>query len=478
MLHEEELIGVLKETMVKWDIPGLAIAIVQGNEIVFGQTYGVQSTATGVPIGLDSVFCIASVSKCFVATAVMQMVERGQVELDAAVSEYLPYFRLDDHRFTQITIRQVLSHTAGLPDISEFEYHELLAHPEADEGSAERYVRSLGNRKLVARPGARFSYSNIGYNVLGDLLAKVSGKPFETLMQESVMLPSGMPHSTFLLAEVLRDRLAVPHLFSPKVLPNPVYPYHRADAPASFLHSTVVDMCHWAMTSLSRGTFAGRSILSPAAYTQMWAPVASWGPPFPSIYEDMALGWTLGHYKGIETVSHGGMGFGWIDFLLMLPEKNSAVVMMCNGESPVRNRIVRAAADVLIGERPELEPVSWMVPISRALADGGIAAALACSEEINQRPDAGFYVDPHDLNSLAFQLFSAGRLDLASGVLDLTLRFFPEHVDSYLMGAELQVRQGHAAGAEHSLEVAMRIDPGNTCVLQALERIHSGTSRG
>ena len=100
---------------------------------------------------------------------------------------------------------------------------------------------------------------------------------------------------------------------------NPVYPYHRAGAPASFLHSTVIDMCHRIITSLNGGESPGKRILSADKYPLMWAPVAP--RSYPPFYEHAGLGWTLGHYEGLKTISHGGAGFGLTTFLVFLPEK-------------------------------------------------------------------------------------------------------------------------------------------------------------
>ena len=253
MLFIENLDTVLQEIVARWGIPGLAVGIVEGTEIVYAKGFGVQSLETQIPVVLDSVFCITSVSKCFVATAVVQLAERGKINLDAPLVQYLSYFQMDDDRYPQITIRQMLSHTSGMPDIDESEYDEMVAHPDWDDGAAERFVRGLSMKKLLANPGERFSYSNIAYNVLGDIIAKVSGKSFEIYMQEHILIPSGMTNSTFSLIDISPDFLAVPHLRTPEMSVNAIYPYHRADAPASFLHSTILDMCHWGITCLKSG---------------------------------------------------------------------------------------------------------------------------------------------------------------------------------------------------------------------------------
>ncbi len=353
----------------------------------------------------------------------------------------------------------MLSHTSGMPDLDETEYDEMAEHPEWDEEAAERWVRGLKTRKLVANPGERFYYSNIAYNVLGDMLARVSGKSFETAMQEQILIPSGMPNSTFLLADVQPGLLAVPHLRSPEMIVNPVYPYHRADAPASFLHSTVEDMCHWAITSLNSGRYGRHEILSPAGYDMMWSTVVGRGGSSSGMYEDMGLGWTLGHHRGVKTVSHGGMGFGWTDFLLILPEKNRAAVILCNEESYARSRTVQAVADTLLDIEPQANTVSWMVPISRALVEGGIQAAYARYDEIKNTEE--YYFAEHDLGNLAIQLTSVKKVDLAIQVLELNMHVFPGHVGSYIEQAKLYLKKGDRSQFEECLSKARAIAPEN-----------------
>jgi CubicO group peptidase (beta-lactamase class C family) len=471
MLYEKDLDSVLQEIVARWGIPGLAVGIVQDDEIVYAKGFGVQSLETQTPVTLDSIFCVASVSKAFVATAVVQLAERGTINLDAPLVQYVPYFQLDDERYPQITIRQILSHTSGMPDMDESEYDELVAHPEWDDGAAERYVRHLSSRKLAAAPGERFLYSNIAYNVLGDMIAKVSGKSFETTMKKHILIPSGMPNSTFLLEDVSRDLLAVPHLRTPEMSVSPLYPYHRADAPASFLHSTILDMCHWGMTGLNRGSYQGQSILSSASYEMMWTPVVEWGYSRPSLYEDMGLGWTLGHYNGTKTVSHGGMGFGWTDFLVILPEKKRAAVILCNEESFARSRTVRAVMDTMMEQKPQTNTVSWMVPISQALTEGGIQAAYTRYADIKNSAAQGYYFDEGELVNLSIQLMTAKKLDLAIDVLGLNIHVFPEHVESYIERAKLYRRKGEFAQSEESLLKALSIKPDCTAAAELLEKV-------
>ncbi len=467
MINEKELDRVLQEIIARWGIPGLGVGIVEDGEIVYARGFGVQSLETGVPVTPDSIFCVASITKCFVATSVMQLVEQGRLHLDMPLIQYLPDFRLDDERYTHITLRQVLSHTSGMPDMDEAEYDELVAHPEDDEGAPERYVRALSSRKMIAAPGERFAYSNIAYNVLGYLITKITGQTFEDYMQEHILHPAGMPESTLFFPDVPRDRLVMPHLRVPEMIVNPVYPYHRADAPASFLLSSVVEMCHWAITCLERGIYQGQRILTPASYDQMWASVAQRGdPPF---REEMGLGWTLGHFEGARTVGHGGGGFGWTCFLALLPENNCAAIVLCNEESAAHDLALQAVLCTLQGKEPQSSRVSWMIPIAQALQTGGIRAAYARYEEIKDSPD--FFIDVGELIPLYYQLMSLKKFDLAIGLLELDLYAFPERLGLYIYLARTHLQKGDRAQAEAALRRALAIQPDRADMLEMLSRI-------
>lgn len=464
MVNEHKLTGVLSEIIDRWGIPGLGVGIVDDGEIVYARCFGVQSLDTGVPVSPDSFFCVASITKCFVATAIMQLVEQGNLCLDAPIVQYLPDFRMEDERHTQITLRQMLSHTSGMPDMDENEYDELVAHPEYDEGAPERYLRSLASRGMIAAPGERFAYSNITYNVLGYLIAKRTGLPFEETMHKQVLRPAGMPESTLYFPDVPRDRLAVPHLRVPRMIVNPIYPYHRADAPASFLHSTVREMCQWAITCLSGGTHNGKHILSPSGFDEMWKPVAEWG--FPPFYEHIGLGWTLGHFDGVKTVSHGGMGFGWTDFLTLMPEKNRGMVILCNEESSARSRTIRAVIHAMLEKEPIVSTVSWMVPITHALDSGGVPAAYACYDKI--KDNEAYFFEADELVDLTYQIQSVKQFNLAIEVLKLNLHVFPQHIPSYLPLAKLYRQTEQLGQAETILRQALAVQPDQADVLKML----------
>ena len=168
-------------------VPGLAVGIVEAGRPVYVRGFGVMDARDPArPVTAETLFHMASITKPFVATSVMQLAERGRVDLDAPITRYLPYFQLKDPRYRAITVRLMLTHTSGMPDVEDY----LWDKPEFDDGALERYVRSLRDKSLRWEPGRKFAYSNMAYEVLGDLVAKVSGMSIEDYVNKNILNPA------------------------------------------------------------------------------------------------------------------------------------------------------------------------------------------------------------------------------------------------------------------------------------------------
>jgi CubicO group peptidase (beta-lactamase class C family) len=170
--YEQELQPALERLIREQGLPGFAIAVVADNRLAFAAGFGVRNvTSPEDRITTRSLFHMASITKPFVATSLMQLVENGKVNLAAPVVTYLPYFRMADNRYKSITVRQMVTHTSGMPDVADYEWDK----PQYDDGALERYVKSLGTLRLEFEPGERFKYSNMAFEILGDLVADASG---------------------------------------------------------------------------------------------------------------------------------------------------------------------------------------------------------------------------------------------------------------------------------------------------------------
>lgn len=327
-----ELEKETQATLEKYRVPGMAVGIVKDGQLIYSRGFGVADSKSGKPLTPQSVQSMASVSKAFTATAIMQLVEAGKLDVDQPLVEYVSYFRMDDERYQQVTIRHLLGHTAGMPALEPADFFTAFENPEEDDGAAERLVRSLATIKLATNPGETFSYSDTGYDVLADVIAKVSGELFEDYIKHHIFTPLGMKHSTFLLKEVDPEMLVTAHALdaaTKQVAASPVFPYNRKHAPSSCLHSNVEDMSRWVMAHLNGGELDGQRILQPASQQLLWERLSTLG--YGGILDGYGWGWFLGELNGHVTATSIGAQPGVQTLAgLLVPDQSLGVIALGN----------------------------------------------------------------------------------------------------------------------------------------------------
>jgi CubicO group peptidase (beta-lactamase class C family) len=460
----------VEEVVARFALAGLAVGIVKDGALVYAQGFGVRSLDTREPVTPRSLFHLASISKPFVATAIVQLAERGAIELAAPVVAYLPYFRLQDPRSSAITIQQLLSHTSGMPDPQDYQWHQ----PEDDAGALERYVRSLADVALLDAPGAAYAYSNAAFEVLGDIIAKVSGRSFEDYIKAHIFAPLAMPTSTFLRHEVAPDLATTPHLGAPlHVLPG-AYPYNRAHAPSSTLHSSVAEMGHWLIANLNRGAFQGRRILQAESYTRLWHPYVATGE---EIWEEaVGLGWMLGTYRGHAVIHHGGSDPGFSGEIVLVPAENSGVVVLANANTAAVGHVTDAALDLLLGFAPALPAPPITVPIGAALQAHGPAAAAASYQRLISQP-AAYDARPGRFLDAIWGAIELHRPATVMPLLKLWLTLQPDAAQAYELLGQAGMITGARDDAALNLRRALELDPDNIHARDLLQRLESMPAR-
>jgi CubicO group peptidase (beta-lactamase class C family) len=340
---DEEVERLFRES----DSPGLAVGVVKDQELVYAKGFGVTNLETGGEVTPRTLFHMASITKPFVATSIVQLLEQKKLSLDDPIVEHLPYFEMKDERYATLTIRQFLTHSSGMPDVEDYQWDE----PEYDEGALERYVRSLADRELLFKPGKEFSYSNLAFEVLGDLIAKVSGQSFADYVKEHILLPLGMNDSSILIRDVDPALLANGHVQgdSGEVLVSEHYAYNRRHGPSSTLHSNVVDMSRWAIANMNRGELEGRRILDASSYELLWEPTVMVGIRHRRRVL-LGLSWFLSGFNEHPTVYHGGGDIGYRTNFLMAPDAGVAVIVLSNywGPESTVEDVTRLALEVAL----------------------------------------------------------------------------------------------------------------------------------
>jgi CubicO group peptidase (beta-lactamase class C family) len=338
---------------------GLAVGIVEGNEIVYLQGFGAADPA-GRPVTPQTPFIIGSVSKSMTALAVMQLVEAGQIELDAPVQHYLPWFRVADATASaQISVRHLLQHTSGL---STKTGRSFQGSADNTNGALEAAVRQLSDVELTAPVGETYQYSTVNYSVLGLIIQTVNGQTYEAYIQQHVFGPLGMVHSFTSQTEADAQGLATGYHY---VFGLPVateLPYNRGLLPAGYLISSAKDMTHYLVAQLNAGRYGEAELLSQAGTAAMHSPATATG------VADTAygLGWFVGPVNGIPAVYHQGETFNFHANVILVPERQLGVVVLINGENSLdllfgNGRIGTIASGIvslLAGQQPPAPPAN------------------------------------------------------------------------------------------------------------------------
>ena len=494
---EDVLWPLVESFLYSHDAAGVAVALVREEEVV-ARGFGVRDVGSGASVTPATMFHLASVSKPFVATAIVSLAigqDAGEpvLDLDAPIIDWVPEFTLADGRAHEVTARGLLSHSSGLPDVADYGWHD----PQLGDDALSEFARSLSGWRLQADPGSSFSYSNAGYELLGLLLARATDTTFENAMRQQVLAPLGMPKSTFLRGEVPADLTASPHVGMPLSVPAGAYPYSRRHAPSSTLHSNVVEMCRWMVAHFEPAEVAAPGSdgecarLDARLLDLMWQPVVSVGePPWE---EAMALGWAVGSYRGYRTLSHSGADPGFGSRLVVVPERRIGVVILANSNTVPVSPIARAALDIALADRPPpvvagrtpeelgdgvaamralLAPV--VGPVAETLTTSGPDAAAAAFRRLAAAEPAEFDLDDEGFVDAVWGAIELHRTSMVWPLLRVWTALRPDSSSAWTMTGWAHQVDGDLDLARSLLRRALDLDPDNDDATLIISNLPSG----
>jgi len=333
---ERVLAEFVEEIATEQGVPGLAVGVWAEGREVFA-CHGVTSVEDPLPVTPDTMFLLGSVSKVPTATAVLSLAAEGRLELDAPVRRYVPELVLaDEGAAATVTVRQLLNHTSGLG-------WRLAAETGEGDDALAAHVGRLAELEMVASPGTRASYSQAGYNLLGRVVEKLTGTTFERAVAEMLFEPLGMAHSVYSPADVLARRHVVGHEGEAVVRP---FGDTRANNPGGGLVSSAADQLRWARFHLGDGA----PIVPAAVLRGMREPTVELRGS--SLGDAFGLCWFLRDVDGVRTAGHGGSSNGQFAELLLVPERDFAVVSLANGNPggiPANRAVLRRALEHHLG---------------------------------------------------------------------------------------------------------------------------------
>lgn len=343
----------IEQQMKSDDIPGLAVVVVQGDEIVYCKGFGVSSIETKQPVTPQTIFDLASVSKSFTALGVLLLRDDGLIELDASVQQYLPDFKPNDSQASQITIRQLLNHTSGLPGA----FSAPLIFQQGDDEMAE-LVAVLSRVRFNREPGTSFEYADINYCLLGALIERVSGKTFEDYICQEIFVPLDMSNTTLCPDKAAALDKAEGHqsMYGQVVVRH--IPVYRSALPAGWVMSCAEDMGKWLIAHLNSGSINGEQVIPAADIEEVHLPAIAYEENGEEI--GYGMGWFIGSIDDVLVVWHSGDTPNFTADMILLPDYETGVVTLVNSQAcTIGHDIASGVANLVLGL--ELEPmrVAW-----------------------------------------------------------------------------------------------------------------------
>jgi CubicO group peptidase (beta-lactamase class C family) len=358
-IDTEQLDRYIQKAQINWEIPGLAISIINDGEVIFEKGYGLRNIEKKQPVTPQTLFAVASNTKSFTAAALSKLVEQGRIEWDEPVRKYLPYFTLYDPYVSEaITVRDLLCHRAGFETFS----GDLLWY--GSSYTRDEIIRRA--RFLKPKYGFRthYGYSNVMFIAAGEIIPAVTDTSWEDYIKHHFLKPLDMNSSNVSITEFSKnDNIAQPYHVVPGSEPVRL-PYINWDnmAPAGAINSSAAEMSHWLMMQLNEGAYKGERILAEEQIEIMHTPHTIkpvsknaqqlWPGKH---FEAYALGWNTFDYRGMKIVEHGGGADGMISKTVLIPETDFGFVILTNSI----NYLPSALMYYILDMHANAEPRDW-----------------------------------------------------------------------------------------------------------------------
>jgi CubicO group peptidase (beta-lactamase class C family) len=452
-MSQEALSEFAATTATEFGVPGVAAGVLMDGQEIYA-CQGVTSVKNPLAVDRDTLFVLGSVTKTITATALMRLVAEGKVELEAPVRRYVPEFKLKDERAAaEISVLQLLNHTAGL------DWRMSVETGEGDDALAA-YVAKMAESELIAPPGARASYSQVGYNLVGRVIEKVTGLTYERAVASLLFEPLGLSHSFFAISDVMTRRFAVGHSLGEDGTLSVARQWKdtRANNPGGDAASSVDDMLRWARFHLGDGRAAdGARVLPAAVLRRMQEQTVELRGS--SLGDAFGICWFLREIDGVPTVGHGGSSNGQFADLLIVPERDFAVVALSNvgpdGGLAFNHAVVRWALEHYLGVADrDPEPLPYdeararevagryendMMTLTFAADGAGLTVECQIKPDIRAATDTEL---PPDLPAADLGLLpgDADGYILTSGGLKGARGFFTRDETGAIVGADLAGR--------------------------------------
>lgn len=431
-----------------------ALLVAEGGNIIYSKGIGYADFESKTPNTPDTKFRIASVTKQFTAALIMQLVEKGKINLDGRLSDYLQYYRKDIG--DKITIHQILSHTSGLANYTD--NREL--NESGGKVVPKDFITKYCSGELVFEPGTSWAYSNTGYYILGAIIEELTGKSYEENLRENILTPLGMSNTGVEQSGIAYENMAKGYVnifgeYKPAKQGEMSIPFS-----AGAMYSTIEDMYKW-----DRALYTEK-ILSKASLEKMFTPVQN----------AYGYGWRIGDQPVGETdtrvVMHTGGIFGFNSLEIRFVNDGHYIMALSNFENANPNPMSMGIMHILYGLEPPKPKKSIAVELSKLIKDKGIEGAVAGFNEMKNNKDE-FRASERELNQLGYMLLQEGKIAESIEVFKFNVELYPESANVYDSLGEAYAESGDKEKAVQNYKKSIELNPDNAHGKEMLKKLEA-----
>ncbi len=364
----KELDSYLAKSLKKWKIPGMAVAVVQGDSIAFAKGYGIREYGKADKVNTKTLFAVASNTKSFTSAALSQLVDQGKIRWDDKVIDYLPWFRMYNNYVSgEMTIKDLLCHRSGLKTFS----GDLLWYK--TNYSQDEVIKRARYLKPEYGFRAHYGYSNILFSAAGRIIPEITGETWHDYIKTHFFKPLGMSSSFLSVKDICKQKnVAIPHHveFGKKPLPIKYMAWDNV-APAAAIISNVEDMSKWLIMQMNDGIFKKDTLLSKKQLYEMHSAQTpdnlnrGWARFFPEQhFNAYGLGWSVFDYRGVKVVNHSGGADGMISQTMIVPEKKFGIVILTNSVNYLPTALMYYLLDDYFG-KPEKDWSAFYLDVKK-----------------------------------------------------------------------------------------------------------------
>ena len=424
--------------------------VADNGKVIYQKGFGLANMEWDIPNAPDTKFRLGSITKQFTATLILQLVEQGKIELDGKLIDYLPDYRKDTG--AKVTIHNLLSHTSGIPNYTSL--RGFVENVSRNPYSVDEFIKKYASGDLEFEPGTKFAYDNSGYFLLGAIIEKVTGKPYEQVLKENIFDPLGMKNSGYDHWGTILNKRATGYSRTPRGFQTAAYLDMSLPYAAGSLYSTVEDLYLWDQA------LYGEKILSAKSKELMFKPnLSNYGYGFVITKATLAPPTKL----EVPVIQHNGGINGFNTVIVRMTNEKRLIVLLDNAEDgQYLDRISLSLMSILYDQPFDSPKRSIANALMNTIREKDTASAIAQYRALKAGPTANEYdFGEPELNRLGYQLLSMKKVAEAIEILKLNVEMFPKSANVYDSLGEAYAAHNDKELSIASYKKSLELDPNN-----------------